>query len=101
MAAEFDVTTLALARELQEKLIDFTIILRPGTVFQLTALVQLALRHPGVGADVRDTAELLLAGVRAYFADCPTVLEVIRRGDNPDADEAGRAARPVGPGRIL
>ena len=92
-----EVTVAELARELKKKAAELEIVLTPATVFQLTGLVQLALRHPGVSGNVRETAARFLAGVRAYFADCPAVLEVIRRGDDPDADEAGRAARPVGP----
>jgi hypothetical protein len=59
---------------------------QPFSVYQLTGLVQLALRHPDVPAHTRKVAAQFLAGVRAYFADCPTVLEVIRRGDDPAED---------------
>ena len=58
----------------------------PMSVFQLTGLVQLALRHPNVSPELRETAERFLAGVREYFADCPTVLDVVRRGDDPAED---------------
>lgn len=60
--------------------------LRPISVFQLTALVQVAMRHPGVSDSLRETVEMFLAGARDYFADCPTVLDVVRRGDDPAED---------------
>jgi hypothetical protein len=59
---------------------------RPVTVFQLTAALQLALRHPNVPPDVRATVERFLKAVRVYFSDCPTVLDVVRRGDDPAED---------------
>ena len=62
------------------------LVCQPTTVFQLTGLVQLALRHPGVTPELRETADRFLAGVREYFADCPAVLNVIRRGDDPTQD---------------
>jgi hypothetical protein len=55
--------------------------LSAGAVFQLTGLIQLALRHPQVSSEIRATAAVFLAGVREYFADSPGVLDVIRRGD--------------------
>jgi len=60
--------------------------LRPITVMQLTGLLQLALRHPEVGDENRATAERFLNGARQFFADCPAVLDVIRRGDDPSQD---------------
>ena len=59
---------------------------QPLTVFQLTGLVQLALRHPHVSPEPRATAGRFLAAVREYFADCPAVLDVVRRGDDPAED---------------
>jgi hypothetical protein len=60
------------------------------TVLQLTGLIQLALRHPHLaspdGSRLRQTAETFLAGVRAYFADCPATLDVVARGDDPGQD---------------
>jgi len=75
-----------LATELDAKNEPMELVLQPGTVFQLTALVQLACRHPHVSNAMRVTAERLLAAVREYFTDCPTVLEVVRRGDDPRQD---------------
>jgi len=61
------------------------LIILPASAFQMAALLQLALRHPEVPAHLRAPAQRFLAGVRAYFADCPAVLEALRRGDRlPD-----------------
>jgi len=62
------------------------LVLRPVAALQLAGLVQLALRHPSVDANHAATARRLLAGVGEYFADCPTVLDVLRRGDDPRED---------------
>lgn len=59
---------------------------RPDTVFALVALIQLALRHPGVTGSPRDAGTRFLAAAREYFADAPAVLEAIRRGDDPAED---------------
>lgn len=77
---------LAMAAELQTKRAPMEIVCQPLSVFQLTALIQLALRHPDVTPEVRKTAARFLAGVREYFTDCPAVLDVIRRGDDPAED---------------
>jgi hypothetical protein len=62
--------------------------LRALSVLQLTGLIQLALRHPGISARAasRTTGERFLEGARAFFAECPAVLEVIQRGDDPNQD---------------
>ena len=64
--------------------------MQPASVFQLTALVQLACRHPAVTGPMRETADRFLAGVREYFADCPAVLDVVRRGDDPSESPTRR-----------
>jgi hypothetical protein len=77
----------AMAREITQKTNDpMEIVAQPMTVFQLTGLLQLALRHPGVSSELRETAARFLGAAREYFADCPTILDVIRRGDNPRED---------------
>jgi len=58
----------------------------PITVFQFAGLIQLALRHPHLSDNLRDTAESFLAGVRKYFADAPVCLDVVQRGDDPSQD---------------
>jgi hypothetical protein len=78
--------TQQLVTELNAKQEPMELVLQPGTVFQLTALVQLACRHPHVSGAMREIADRVLAAVREYFADCPTVLDVVRRGDDPRQD---------------
>lgn len=70
------------------------LVVEPSTVFQLVGLVQLALRHPDVGPGMRADGEQFVTSARAYFADCPAVLDVIRRGPAAgwaDLDPALRA----------
>jgi hypothetical protein len=86
MRVDEDTLVLAMTVELQHKHAPMEIVCQPVSVFQLTGLLQLALRHPGVTPELRTTAERFLAGVREYFADCPAVLEVVRRGDDPAED---------------
>jgi hypothetical protein len=62
------------------------ITLQPVSVMQLAGLLQLALRHPHLDPTNRATAERFLAAARDYFAECPAVLEVLRRGDDPAED---------------
>lgn len=64
------------------------LVLLPLTVVQLVAALQLARRHPQFAAQeaVAVTVERFLDAAREYFADCPTVLEVIRRGDDSAFD---------------
>lgn len=57
-----------------------------GTVFHLVALVQLALRHPGLRPGNVTVGKQFIANVTDYFADCPTVVDVIRRGGEPSSD---------------
>lgn len=77
-----------LVGELAGKQERMELLVLPGTVFELTALLQLACRHPLVSAAQRATAARWQLGVREYFADCPTVLEVLRRGEDPEEDVA-------------
>jgi hypothetical protein len=81
-----DETVAQLARELADKPEPMEIVFQPSTVFQLAGLVQLALRHPGVSPQLRGTAAHFLDGVRSYFRDSSTVLDVLKRGDNPAQD---------------
>jgi hypothetical protein len=81
-----DALAARLAIELAGKTAHLELVLQPASVFRLTGLVQLACRHPGVSEDVRVFAGKLLANVRDYFADCPTALELVRRGDDPSED---------------
>lgn len=76
----------AMAGELLTKDAPMELVLRPLTVMQLTGLVQLALRHPAISTEHRAVAAHFLTIVREYFVDCPTMLDVIRRGDDPEED---------------
>jgi hypothetical protein len=77
---------LAMAREIQQKPDFMALTLQPQSALQLAGVVQLALRHPGLQGPNRLAAERFLAGVREYFGDCPAVLDVLRRGDDPTED---------------
>jgi len=58
----------------------------PIDLFHLVGLVQLAGRHPELEASPTEAIARLVDAAREYFADCPTVLEVIRRGEDPEWD---------------
>jgi hypothetical protein len=84
-----DAITQRLAREIMsmdQHLME--LVLQPVSVFQLVAALQLARRHPQFADQetVAVTVERFLTAAREYFADCPTVLDVIRRGDDPTED---------------
>lgn len=84
-----DEITQRLASEMAEKGNHvMELVLQPVSVFQLVAALQLARRHPQFADQetVADTAERFIAAARDYFADCPTVLDVMRRGDDPTED---------------
>jgi hypothetical protein len=85
-ADEEDALVGLMAEELRQKLEPMEVVFRPLTIFQLTGLVQLALRHPQISPELRATGEAFLKGVREYFADSPHVLDVIRCGDDPSED---------------
>jgi hypothetical protein len=57
-----------------------------AAVFQLVALVQLALRHPGVTPALRQVGELFVQGTAQRFADCPVASALIQAGNDPAAD---------------
>jgi hypothetical protein len=75
-----------MADEILRKPEPMEIVFEPGSVMQLSGLVQLALRHPDLPRESRAMGEGFLAGVREYFADSPTVLDVIFRGEDPNED---------------
>jgi hypothetical protein len=57
-------------------------------VFRLVGMLQLAARHPAPSEDNRRAVRWFVEHARAHFADCPGLLEVIRRGDDPSEDRA-------------
>jgi len=71
-------------------------VLRPLSALHLAGLLQLALRHPGTREheDAYYVAVTFLEHVRAYFADAPATLEVLRRGDDPAYDGGRRQPPP-------
>lgn len=64
------------------------IMCQPLTVLQLAGALQLARRHPEFPSSHRATVDRFLTAAREYFADCPAVLEVLRRGDDPTYDRS-------------
>ena len=79
----------AAAIEMQDHEAPIELVLRPTSAFQLAALLQLTLRHPQIHAHSDNstrTALTFLEHVRAYFADAPAILEMLRRGDDPEHD---------------
>jgi hypothetical protein len=88
-AAQTEVDLLAgLAAECDNRA-PLTLVLRASSAVQLAGLIQLALRHPGVASKdhVRLTGITFLEHIRAYFADAPATLEILRRGDDPEYDQ--------------
>jgi len=64
----------------------FHLVLNATATVQLAGLLQLVLRHPKLDANNRGTAVMVVEQVRAYFADAPATLDVMRRGDDPRQD---------------
>ena len=62
------------------------IVFRPESLLKLVSMVQLATRHPNIPNSLRASAATFIGGACEYFARCPTVLDVIRAGDDPRQD---------------
>lgn len=62
------------------------VVLTATGAMHLAGLLQLVLRHPYVAGSSRDTAITIIEQIRVYFADCPTTLLVLRKGDDPTQD---------------
>jgi hypothetical protein len=77
-----------MVEEMRVREAPITFVLRPLVALHLAGLLQLALRHPGtVASDAHQyAATTFVEHVRAYFADAPATLEVLRRGDDPEHD---------------
>jgi hypothetical protein len=88
----------ALALELYALDRPFELVLQPITLLHLVGLLQLALRHPNIdpaSSDAESPTHAQLAGnvitaARAYFAECPITLELIRQGADPAFDVPSR-----------
>lgn len=75
----------AVARELAP-LAPLEIRLHPADVFHLSGLIQLALRNPAIVGVIFVSGAEFLSTARAYFADCPAVLEMLRSNEDPSED---------------
>jgi len=62
------------------------LMLEPMDFFRLVGLVQLAGRHPTLAPSNHETIAGIEGAAREYFRDCPTVLEVMARGEDPQFD---------------
>jgi len=60
--------------------------LEPMTAVDIVGLLQLACRHPELSGRLRAQAGAFIDTIREHFADCPAILEVFRRGDDPHFD---------------
>jgi hypothetical protein len=60
----------------------------PSDFYRVVSLLQVAMRHPHITADLRETGLHLVDTAREYFAECPMVLEIISRGNDPACDRA-------------
>lgn len=58
----------------------------PTSMLRCVGLLQLASRHPGLTEDHRRFIATFVGHARAFFGQCPTVLDIIRRGDDPRQD---------------
>jgi len=63
------------------------LLLKPETVMTMIGVLQLATRHPNLPPNTRRFVEEFIDHARAYFAECPFVLQVIRMGDDPEYDQ--------------
>jgi hypothetical protein len=75
-----------IANELEQKR-PLELTLRPSTAFQLCALIQLALRHPGPSESIRTVGTKFCVAVRTHFDGAPTVQAVIDKGFQPEHDQ--------------
>lgn len=85
-ALDDDALVVQAAREISAQPHGVELVLRPQSAFSLAAVLQLALRHPGLAGEPRQIAVTALAHIRAYFVHCPAVTEMLRRGDDEGLD---------------
>lgn len=62
------------------------LMLQPLDFFRLVGLLQLAGRHPELEDAHLQTIANIEGAAREYFRDCPAVLEVLARGEDPRCD---------------
>jgi len=65
----------------------------PTSMLRAVGLLQLAARHEALGAEHHRFIRMFVEHARRFFADCPTVLETIRRGDDPAYDVTHRSEK--------
>lgn len=86
-ASREDAVVAAMVEELRD-MDPMVLTMAAASALALAALVQLALRHPGVEGNNRAAGERYLARTRDYFDACPATLDILDRGDQ--LPEAGR-----------
>lgn len=87
MSDEVDPTiVVTMAWEILRKDRPMEMVFQPQSIFQLVGLIQLALRHPDLSDELLAVGARFVQAAREYFADCPTVLDVIERGEDPRQD---------------
>lgn len=82
---------MAGVREIASKADYMQLNLLPLSAMHIVGLMQLALKHPELPPTHEDFARHVVEVGRQYFADCPSVLQVIEAADR--SLEAERAAR--------
>lgn len=89
--ADEDARAQALALELYTLDQPFELLLQPISLLHLVGLLQLALRHPKIQTESSHAlfAANVVTAARAYFAECPLVLELITQGADPAFDVPG------------
>lgn len=74
--------------ELVESGEQFRLSLDAVSAFQLVAVLQLALRHPGIKeSESANVARFVIESGLFFFSEFPSISEAIARGDNPAYDE--------------
>lgn len=66
----------------------------PSSLFTLVALVQLALRHPGVPERLREVGDRFVTGAVQHFGGHPAIQQAILRGNDPAEDRRRSDAGP-------
>src|SRR4051794_41059755 len=56
------------------------VLMNATLVFQLVGLIQQSMRDPRLAPELNAVGERFLATARDFFADCPLVLDIMRRG---------------------
>lgn len=65
---------------------DVTIVVNRRILYQVIAAVQLAMRHPELGADLKKDLKGNLGQLETCFSEFPELLKTIKRGYDPTFD---------------